>query len=163
LRTRFVILVDVGHVIELHADFSGQGKNYAQFPDAQSFRIDMDQLRDPAIQARLKAAWTDPHSLDPAKKSAEVTRDIAGRLSTIAKRLEGKHDPRDVAEFLMRCLFTMFAEDAGHLSDGRFRPHCGHSMPAGSMSAFGAKRTPPKHLSIPRRADHLPCFAWNSS
>ncbi|QQR37637.1 hypothetical protein JI749_08550 [Devosia oryziradicis] len=80
----FVILVDVGHVIELYADFSGQGKNYAQFPDAQGFRIEMDHLRDPAIQARLKAVWTFPHSLDPAKKSAEVTRDIAGRLSIIS-------------------------------------------------------------------------------
>jgi hypothetical protein len=113
----FVILVDVGHVIELYADFSGQGKNYAQFPDAQSFRISMEDLRDPAIQARLKAVWTDPLSLDPAKKSAEVTRDIAGRLSIIAKRLEGKHDARDVAEFLMRCLFTMFAEDVGLLPE----------------------------------------------
>ncbi|MEO9297729.1 class I SAM-dependent DNA methyltransferase [Devosia alba] len=113
----FVILVDVGHVIELYADFSGQGKNYAQFPDAQSFRISMDDLRDPAIQARLKAVWTDPHSLDPAKKSAEVTRDIAGRLAKIAKNLEGKHDARDVAEFLMRCLFTMFAEDVGLLPE----------------------------------------------
>ncbi|WP_207632980.1 class I SAM-dependent DNA methyltransferase [Devosia aurantiaca] len=111
----FVILVDVGHVIELYADFSGQGKNYAQFPDAKNFRIFMEDLRDPVIQARLKAVWTDPQSLDPAKKSAEVTRDIAGRLSIIAKRLEGKHDPKDVAEFLMRCLFTMFAEDVGLL------------------------------------------------
>ncbi|MDP1729964.1 MAG: class I SAM-dependent DNA methyltransferase [Devosia sp.] len=114
----FVILVDVGHVIELYADFSGQGKNYAQFPDAQSFRIDMEALRDPQIQARLKSVWTDPHSLDPAKKSAEVTRDIAGRLARIAKNLEGKHDARDVAEFLMRCLFTMFAQSAKLLPDG---------------------------------------------
>jgi len=113
----FIILVDVGHVIELYADFSGQGKNYAQFPDAQSFRISMEDLRDEAIQARLKAVWIDPLSLDPAKKSAEVTRDIAGRLSIIAKRLEGKHDARDVAEFLMRCLFTMFAEDVGLLPE----------------------------------------------
>jgi hypothetical protein len=29
----FLMIVDVGHVIELYADFSGQGKNYAQFPD----------------------------------------------------------------------------------------------------------------------------------
>ena len=27
-----------------------------------------------------------------------------------AKNLEGKHDARDVAEFLMRCLFSMFAD-----------------------------------------------------
>ncbi len=29
----FIIVVDVGHVIELFADFSLQGKHYAQFPD----------------------------------------------------------------------------------------------------------------------------------
>lgn len=35
----FLIVVDVGHVIELFADFSGQGKNYAHFPDRASYRI----------------------------------------------------------------------------------------------------------------------------
>ena len=69
-------------------------------------------LGDGADQAaRLRAIWLDPHSLDPARRSAEVTRDIAERLANIAKRLEGKYDAKDVAEFLMRCLFTMFAED----------------------------------------------------
>jgi hypothetical protein len=106
----FLLVVDVGHVIEVYADFSGQGKNYAHFPDRQSYRIDMDDLRDETVQARLRAIWTDPLSLDPTRISAEVTRDIAERLAKIAKRLEGKHDAQDVAEFLMRCLFTMFAE-----------------------------------------------------
>nr|WP_246699635.1 DNA methyltransferase [Rhizobium sp. BK316] len=107
----FLLVVDVGHVIEVYADFSGQGKNYAHFPDRQSYRIGMDDLRGEKMQARLRAIWTDPLSLDPTRISAEVTRDIAERLAKIAKRLEGKHDAKDVAEFLMRCLFTMFAED----------------------------------------------------
>ena len=107
----FLLVVDVGNVIEVYADFSGQGKNYAHFPDRQSYRIAMDDLRDEKVQARLRAIWTDPQSLDPTRVSAEVTRDIAERLAKIAKRLEGKHDAKDVAEFLMRCLFTMFAED----------------------------------------------------
>jgi hypothetical protein len=38
----FLMIVDVGHVIEIYADFSGQGKNYAQFPDRQSYRISME-------------------------------------------------------------------------------------------------------------------------
>jgi hypothetical protein len=107
----FLLVVDVGHMIEVYADFSGQGKNYAHFPDRQSYRIAMDDLRSAKVQARLRTIWTDPLSLDPTRISAEVTRDIAERLAKIAKRLEGKHDPKDVAEFLMRCLFTMFAED----------------------------------------------------
>lgn len=109
----FLLIVDVGNVIEIFADFSGQGKNYAHFPDRRSYRISMDSLREANVQDRLRAIWTDPHSLDPARKSAEVTRDVAARLAKIAKRLEGKHDPKAVAEFLMRCLFTMFAEDVG--------------------------------------------------
>ena len=116
----FLLIADVGHVIEVYADFSGQGKNYAHFPDRRSYRIHLEDLREEEIQQRLRAIWTDPHSLDPAKISAEVTRDIAERLANIAKRLEGKHDPRDVAEFLMRCLFTMFAEDVELLPKASF-------------------------------------------
>ncbi|MDR3470245.1 MAG: hypothetical protein P4M09_00905 [Devosia sp.] len=116
----FLLIVDVGNVIEVYADFSGQGKNYAHFPDRQSYRIGLEELRDEKVQARLKAIWDDPRSLDPAKKAAEVTRDIAGRLARIARRLEGKHPAGEVAEFLMRCLFTMFAEDVGLLPDHIF-------------------------------------------
>jgi hypothetical protein len=107
----FLLIVDVGNVIEIYADFSGLGKDYAQFPDRLSYRISMDDLRNEDVQTRLKAIWTNPQSLNPAKRSAEVTSDIAARLARIAKSLEGKHEAKDVAEFLMRCLFTMFAED----------------------------------------------------
>ncbi len=109
----FLVIVDVGHVIELWADFSGQGKRYTQFPDRQSYRIALADLADEKMQTRLRAVWTDPPSLDPTRRSAEVTRDIAERLARIARSLEkaGKA-PHQVAEFLMRCLFTMFAEDA---------------------------------------------------
>ena len=111
----FILVVDVGHMIEVYADFSGQGKNYAQFPDRDGYSIPLEGLRDQTIRNRLHAIWCAPHSLDPTKRSAEITRDIAGRLARIARSLEGKHDPKEVAEFLMRCLFTMFAEDVGLL------------------------------------------------
>lgn len=116
----FVLVVDVGHVIEVYADFSGQGKNYAQFPDRPGYSIPLEGLRDPEIRARLRKIWTEPRSLDPAAYSAEVTRDIAARLAGIARNLEDKYDPRVVAEFLMRCLFTMFAEDVGLLPEKGF-------------------------------------------
>jgi hypothetical protein len=117
----FLIIVDVGHVIELWADFSGQGKRYTHFPDRQSYRIELADLADDKVQKRLKAVWTDPQSLDPTKRSAEVTRDIAERLAVIARALEkAGRDPHQVAEFLMRCLFTMFAEDAQLIPKGSF-------------------------------------------
>ena len=116
----FLLVVDVGNVIEVFADFSGQGKNYAHFPDRQTYRIQMDDLRHPKVQERLRQIWMDPLSLDPTRRTAAVTRDIADRLARIARRLEAKHDAKDVAEFLMRCVFTMFAEDVGLLPEKGF-------------------------------------------
>ncbi|HML93056.1 DNA methyltransferase [Methyloceanibacter sp.] len=116
----FVLVCDVGHCIEIYADFSGQGKNYAQFPDRRGFRIFLDDLRQEEVRKRLRTIWTDPLSLDPATHAAVVSRDVAERLARIAKRLDKKHDPKDVAEFLMRCLFTMFAEDVGLLPENGF-------------------------------------------
>ncbi|MBX7527751.1 class I SAM-dependent DNA methyltransferase [Qipengyuania vesicularis] len=113
----FIMVADVGNVIEVYADFSGQGRNYAHFPDRQSYQLSMADLLDPRVQDRLRAIWTDPHSLDPARISAEVTEDIARRLAKIAKSLERRYDPKDIAEFLMRCLFTMFAEDVGLIEE----------------------------------------------
>lgn len=124
----FILVVDVGHVIEVYADFSGQGKNYAQFPDRDGYSIPLEGLRDPAVRDRLRAIWRAPHSLDPAKHSAEVTRDIAARLARIALNLEGKHHPKEVAEFLMRCLFTMFAEDVDLLPKQGFETLLGEMV-----------------------------------
>ncbi|MCB4771059.1 class I SAM-dependent DNA methyltransferase [Ancylobacter sp. Lp-2] len=115
----FLIVCDVGNCFELYADFSGQGKNYAQFPDRQGFRVFLQDLRSQEVRERLKKVWTDPHNLDPTKRAAKVTRDIAERLAKVSKFLEeqrgtdGKplYKREAIASFLMRCLFTMFAED----------------------------------------------------
>jgi hypothetical protein len=110
----FILVCDVGHVIETYADFSGQGKNYAQFPDRQSFRIYLEDLRRLDIRERLARIWTDPMHLDPARETARVTRTIAERLAAVSKALEEQgHDAEAVAMFLMRCLFTMFACSPG--------------------------------------------------
>ncbi len=117
----FLIVVDVGHCIELFADFARSGKAYTQFPDAASFRVGMDDLARPEIRERLMAVWSDPLALDPARRSARVTRDIADRLARLAKSLEATgRAPESVAQFLMRCLFTMFAEDVELLPKNGF-------------------------------------------
>lgn len=113
----FILVCDVGHCIEVYADFSGQGKNYAQFPDRQGFRIFLEDLRNDEVRERLRRIWTEPHALDPARHAAKVTREIAQRLAQVSKALEKAegNDAEQVALFLMRCLFTMFAEDVGLL------------------------------------------------
>jgi len=107
----FLIVVDVGHSIELYADFSLTGKAYLPFPDPRTFRLLLDQLALPSIQERLRTIWLDPLSLDPARETAKVTREVAGKLATLARNLELQHSAKEVAEFLTRCIFTSFAED----------------------------------------------------
>lgn len=108
----FLLVIDIGHSFELYADFSRLGKVYTAFPDARSHRFALADLHDEAVRERLRALWLDPLALDPARHSAKVTREIAGRIAVLARRLEAKHyDPESVAWFLIRCLFTFFSED----------------------------------------------------
>jgi hypothetical protein len=107
----FIVTADVGHSIELYADFSLTGKAYVPFPDSKTYRILLSDLNVPENRERLRLLWTDPHALDPARKTAEVTRAIAAKLATLARNLEQKHPAKDVAEFLTRCIFTSFAEN----------------------------------------------------
>jgi hypothetical protein len=116
----FLVVVDVGHVIELYSDFDRLGKNYLPFPDARGHRIRLTDLTDPALRERLRRVWTDPDALDPSRHAAEVTRIVATRLAALARSLERQHPPEIVADFLMRCLFTMFAEDVGLLPQDAF-------------------------------------------
>ena len=121
-RPPFLVVVDVGHSIELYAEFSQTGGTYVPFPDPKSHRIKLDELADAEIRQRLRLVWTDPLSLDPARRTARVTREIAAKLAELAKSLEAAgHHADDVAQFLMRCLFTMFAEDVELLPRDSFR------------------------------------------
>jgi hypothetical protein len=134
----FLMIIDVGHVIELYADFSKQGQGYNQFPDGNRYRITLDELHDEDIRDLLRTIWTDPYSLDPSLKAAEVTRDIAAHLAELGKSFEGQgHGSQTVASFLMRCLFSMFAEDVDLIPRGSFtellrklRGHPEHAEPA---------------------------------
>jgi hypothetical protein len=130
----FVIVTDVGHCFDLYASFDGT-TSYRAFPDAVHSRFylrhlflqEHDAQPDPTeylpeerhlteVGRSLRRVFTDPHSLDPSKHAANITREVAARIATIARQLESAgQNPELVAKFLMRCLFTMFAEDVGLL------------------------------------------------
>ena len=137
-RPPFVLVVDVGRVIEVYAEFSRTGATYTPFPDPRSHRIALADLAKPEVLERLHRIWTDPDSLNPARISAQVTREVAQLLGELAKSLESSLQekseanqplshasqaltaPEMVASYLTRCLFSMFAEDVELLPKGAF-------------------------------------------
>ena len=153
-RPPFLIVVDVGNVIELYAEFSQSGATYTPYPDPRSHRIALADLARADVRQRLARIWQDPHSLNPARISAQVTREVAALLAQLAKSLEasaahpnplphagegantaarprplggeggGEGDSARraevVANYLTRCLFSMFAEDVELLPKGAF-------------------------------------------
>ncbi|MEI2625238.1 MAG: type IIL restriction-modification enzyme MmeI [Giesbergeria sp.] len=88
-RPPFVLVVDVGTVIEVYAEFSKSGATYTPFPDPRSHRLALADLAKPEVQERLRRIWVDPDSLNPARISAQVTRGVAALLAELARSLEG--------------------------------------------------------------------------
>ena len=103
----FLITCDIGSHFEIWMSFSG---NYGGYGARE--KIDLDQLLHEKVFNRFVAIFNDPQSLNPEKYRARVTREVADTLAKLARWLEQQgHEPKEVANFLMRCIFTMFAED----------------------------------------------------
>ena len=121
-RPPFLLVVDVGHVIEMYAEFTRSGATYTPFPDSRSHRIKLADLQDAKVRERLRQIWLEPLALDPSRISAEVTRDVAAHLADLARSLEAcGHSSEQVAAFLTRALFCMFAEDVELLPKDSFK------------------------------------------
>lgn len=120
-RPPFIVIVDVGRTIDLYAEFTRTGGNYVAYPDPSNYRIRLADLRQPEVQERLRALWLDPDALDSSRYAAKVTREISAQLATLARSLERDgYDVGRVSTFLMRSLFTMFAEDTGLIPHGKY-------------------------------------------
>ncbi|WP_200875616.1 class I SAM-dependent DNA methyltransferase [Hymenobacter sp. IS2118] len=129
-RPPFVVVVDVGFCLDLYSNFAGVGDNYVPFPDSQTYRLRLADLADEAVRARLAQLFRDPQALDPGRRAAQVTRQLAGQLAALSAQLErAGHASEVVAQFLMRCLFTMFAEDVALIPKESF---------SGMLAAYAA-------------------------
>lgn len=105
----FLVVCDVGHYFEIWANFSGQA---SEFDELLSRRIPFEDLSKPENADYLRKVMSAPQTLNPALVQTRVTREIAKELADLAKELERTGEPAGVvARFLMRCVFTMFAED----------------------------------------------------
>jgi hypothetical protein len=114
----YLMVLNVGRTLLVWDRWGGNfgGVNAAR-------RIDLRTLwqRDDDIEF-LRAVWEHPESLNPAVRGRVVTREVAERLAKLSASLEGRGvDGERVARFLMRCVFTMFAEDVGLLQEKLFQ------------------------------------------
>jgi hypothetical protein len=113
-----LVVCDIGYCFDIYESFDGSGA-YRHFPTAQTNRLYLRDLEKHVDT--LRRVFTEPLSLDPSRKAAKVTQQVAEYLANLAKKLEeAGHAQETVARFLMRCLFTMFAEDIELLPDHLF-------------------------------------------
>jgi hypothetical protein len=109
----FLIVTDIGYCFDLYACFNGSG-HYTAYPNKRKNRLFLTDLKQ--HKELLRAIWLNPAALDPEVISERVTREVAEPLADLAEALErAGHLPELVARFLLRCVFTMFAEDVGLL------------------------------------------------
>ncbi|WP_204140831.1 class I SAM-dependent DNA methyltransferase [Halomicronema sp. CCY15110] len=111
----FLLTCDIGSHFELWTGFNGDYGGYAARED-----IELSALRQEAVFNLFVDIFTDPQKRNPEKIAARVTREVAADLANLTKTLEGQHEPQEVAHFLMRCIFTMFAEDVKLLKEELF-------------------------------------------
>ena len=81
----------------------------------------LDDLHEPEKLATLKLVFEGSESLNPKISPQELTAKVVQRFGDLGRRLQDRgHHPRDVAHFLNRLVFCMFAEDARLLPEGLF-------------------------------------------
>lgn len=90
--------------------------------------IALDELADAAKRDLLKAAFTDPERLRPAKTRQGLTEEAAGRFAALAMNLRRRgHEAHAVAHFVNRLIFCLFAEDVNLLPDRMFQRMIEHA------------------------------------
>ena len=74
--------------------------------------IRLDQMNTPRNVEILEAVFHRPEKLKPGRTSEAITTEAAGRIAEVAQSLRERGlDPQQVAQFLDRIVFCMFAED----------------------------------------------------
>ena len=81
----------------------------------------LDDLVDGAVRDKLKWAMSDPERLRPGETRQTLTERAARHFARLAQSLRDQgHGPEEVAHFVNRLVFCMFAEDVGLLPNDMF-------------------------------------------
>lgn len=94
--------------------------NFTNTPKWQ-ITLTLDDLLTPKGYERLRALFTDPLAFKVPITTEQVTEQVAQEFAKLATLLrKWKHDPQQIAHFLIRLLFCLFAEDIGLLPANLF-------------------------------------------
>jgi len=93
---------------EIHTNFTATA--------AKTHIISLDDLDTPRSIEIMRSVFHDPNRLRPDATSEAITKEVAKRLAEVAQGLRKRGMPSmDVARFLDRIVFCLFAEDVGLL------------------------------------------------
>ena len=88
---------------------------------SKTHEFGLDDLADAAVRDKLKWAMSDPERLRPGETRQTLTERAAKTFAELAQSLRDRgHAPEEVAHFVNRLVFCMFAEDVGLLPDDMF-------------------------------------------
>ncbi len=129
----YLLVLDVGATLIVWDRWAG---TYGGFEAGH--RVDLATLHQrPADIALLRDVWLDPSARDRRGAAQAVTTEIAATLAQLAAALEDRgHDQEEVARFLMRVVFSCFAEDVGLLPPESFRQTVTEAGLKGSPKEF---------------------------
>ena len=123
--------------LEIHTNFTGTAEKV--------YGLSTAEIDNPRNLEVLRNLFFDPERLKPGITSAAVTQEAAGKLASLAQSLRNRGlAPQEVAKFLDRVVFALFAEDVqllpskvfttiaekAHDDPARFQKLCGQLFQA---------------------------------
>ncbi|MCL4296531.1 MAG: class I SAM-dependent DNA methyltransferase [Anaerolineae bacterium] len=107
-----LIVSDITSIV-IHTNFTNTVKRVE--------RLALDDLLTPEGIKKLRAAFYEPDYFKVAQTTAQVTQEAAKEFAKLAELLRKYgEDPHQIAHFLIRLLFCLFAEDTGLLPNRIF-------------------------------------------
>ena len=121
--------------IEVHTNFNGTVSHL--------YHVSLDHLSDGTLPVAgtdltglqvIRACFNEPEALRPGQTTEELTKEAADRFGQIAESLRIWHsDDEQVAKFLTRLIFCMFASDVGLLPKGIITRMIDASLPISAV------------------------------
>ena len=94
----------------IHTNFTNTAK--------RTYELNLANLTDPSSLELLRALFTAPDKLRPGTTIAFVSEEAARKVAAVAQALEARGiEPMQAAQFLMKVVFALFAEDADLLPE----------------------------------------------